>query len=82
LTLTFLKEVSEKLQGEKNLECSPSFDKLRTVSKVEPLGEPCKGSLSFPPAAAGDTEDKMFQCPPKAGHSSKTFTPLTFSKLS
>jgi len=38
LPLTFLKEVSEKLQGEKNLECSP-------------LGEPCKGSLSF----------KMFQ---------------------
>jgi hypothetical protein len=27
---------------EEKLECSPPFDKLRTVSKVEPLGEPFK----------------------------------------
>ncbi len=30
------------------MECSPSFDKLKTVSKVEPLVELSKSSLFFP----------------------------------
>ena len=56
-----------------NLECSPSFDKLRTVtvrlrslslskvegSKVEPLGEPYKVGCLFP-AKGGDPADKKF----------------------
>jgi len=43
------------LPKHQNLECSPSFDKLRTVSKVEPLGEPVVGDghLVRSPAKGG-----------------------------